>query len=1106
MIQNKFYGLNDLNLDIIKSNFNLIIILDNINLLSLFKLILNKKNDRLNITLKISWISDFDEKILLKLLSLNIIKKVILDLNSIVNIKWLSSLIFILWRLNFLKIKYIFNFELFTPNLLLLIFKEKLDFWNIEEIILRPGKSSKLLSYFYVLDIILKIFKNKWFDRYLIEDIPNCFLLNEHKNIINWKKINNVNKNCSNCYLLNKCWWIEKNNLKIFPITFDIKVIDLNLLYKISKSVILSNINSDIENKYPVDTDLINRKFIWWKDDFFNVINNSWKDLSLYIHIPFCISKCNFCCCPSQEWASYNQQKDYLKKLISEINIFWEKIKNKRIKNVFFWWWTPSFYSENDLFLIFSALRKNFDLVNGFTNIAFEVTESSINEKKIDFLKEMWVTNIYIWLQTSDKELLKNINRIQNVDRFINLSNYIKKKWINLSVDIVVWLKWDTLKKLENTINIIEKVWPNSLQVCRFELFWNITWDYKNYIPKFIEDHFNFAKKKLIKLGYKQSTIYDEIFYLDKDKISTYDYDVLMWITDLIWFWAFAKSKILDNLEWENKNTENYLMSNNTIFSNKKYINILNKWDYNRHYIISTIDDNIFDITLLNKFLNLDNIINKTNFFIETNNKIKLNKIYNTRHLSKVIWWLFFDDNYLNEIYIQELFNIFIKFNYNFYKYLWAKLDNYDNVYPIDPILDDITEDDKYNLWKSYLENNVNNKSIFHIDKLWLYIHIPFCSTICSFCSCKTDTDLHRIDDYILNLIKEIKKYWKIFKWYSFKTIYFGWWTPWILNNNQLKKIFWALYENFTLIDDIYISFEATPYSLNESKLQLLKKFWVKRLSIWLQSLDRDVLTNINRPQSIKYLYKLFSLIKKVGIDYISVDFVAWLKWETIETVKKMLEFVTLVKPDSIHLYQYYVDRSNSNEEYDKKRIDEIEKLFYFTKKWFQSIWYNLAKEHDSVFLLNPWVVSNLHDYNFYKYNNSVLALWEYSEWHIFWKLYYKNIKNWIIKGKIVNNKEEFWIFFIKNLEFGINILDFKNIFRVNLLELFKNEISYLYANWYIYIENNIIKTNISNHLDYISLYKIFWPEKELFKFYIEFLISKKDKIDYNLFNSKPIK
>lgn len=1109
MFKNKFYDLNELDHNIIQTDLNLKINLDNINILSLFKFILSRKNDKFNITLKISWLEKYDEKILLKLFSLNIITNIILDLWNIYDFKWFLSILFILWRFKKIKVKYVFDFKLFTPNLLLLIFKEKLNFWNIEEIIFKWDNSKKILNYFYVLNNILKLFKDKWFERYLILNIPNCFLLNEFKyidKIEEWKILNKLNKNCSKCNLLNTCLWVEKNTLNVFPINFDIKNTNINLLNKISKSVILSNINSDTENKYPVDIDLAERKFIWNKDDFFWIINYSKKDLSLYIHIPFCISKCDFCCCPSQEWSKWSQKEDYLKKLLSEIDLYWKELKNKKIKNIFFWWGTPSFYWEEDLALIFWVLKKYFNLDDWFTNIAFEVTESSINEKKIDFLKKMGVTNIYMWLQTSDKQLLKDINRVQNIDRFISLSKYIKNKWINLSIDIVIWLRWDTLNKLKNTVKVIEEVLPNSLQVCRFELFWNITWDYKNYVPKFLEAHFTFVKNKLIENGYKQLDIYDEIFYLDKNKMSTYDYDIIMWTTDLVGFWSFAKSKILDKLVWENKKTDDYLISDDELFSTKISIDKLNDWDNNRHYVISTLDNDLFNKDLLNKFTYFDELNHSTDFFTEINGKIKLNEKYNTRLLSKVIWWLFFENIYLDEIYNQTLFNIFLKWNYDFYKYMWAKLDNYDNVYPIDPILENISEDNKYDLWKSYLDENINNKDIFHIDKLGMYIHIPFCSTICSFCSCKTNTDLHRIDEYIFTLIKEIEKYWEIFKWYRFKTIYFWWGTPWILNNNQLKKLFSALYKNFILPSDIYISFEATPYSLNESKLHILKDFWVTRLSIWLQSLDKDVLTNINRPQSIEYLYKLFSIIKKVGINYVSVDFVAWLKWETIKTVQMMLEFVETVKPDSVHLYQYYVDRSNSNEEYDKKRIDEIEELFYFAKEWFQNIWYSLLKEHDSVFLLNPLTISNLHDYNLYKYNNSVLSLWEHSEWHIFWKLYYKNIKNWIIKGKEVKYKTEFWIYFIKNLEFGINLLEFENNFHINLLELFKNEISYLLSEWFIHIEDNIIKTKIINHLDYVSLYKIFWPEKEIFKFYLDYISSKKDKIDYNLLDTKPIK
>ena len=1110
MTQNKFYNFNNLDLNnidniIVKWNLYLNIILDNTNLLFLLKFILNIKEKKLNIVLKISWINKYDEKIIVKLLSINLIKNVILDIVNVNDVKLFVYLIFILWKFNNIKITYIFS--LLNANLLLLIFSEKLNLKNTEKITLDIEKSDNILPYIYVLNYILKLFKEEKFENYLFRNIPNCFLLNEFENISNNENnIKELNNDCYKCKLLTKCWWIWKNDLSVFPINFNIENTNINLLNKLSKSIILSNINSDTENKYPTGIDLINKKFIWTKSDFFQVIKSSNKELSLYIHIPFCVSKCNFCCCSSQEVKTENEKKEYLLKLINEIEIYWKELWNKKIKNIFFWWGTPSYYWENDLELIFSIINKYFKITKWITNISFEATESTINENKIDFLKSMWVTNISMWLQTSDKILLKNINRIQNIERFIKLSKYIKNNWITLSIDIVVWLKWDNLAKLDQTIKVIEEVWPNSMQVCRFELFWNITWDYKNYIPKYIDIHFNYVKNKLLTLWYNQLDIYDEIFYLEKSIISTYDLDILTWNTDLLWFWAFAKSKIIDKLEWENKKTYDYIKSEDLLFSNKLAIDLLENWDKDRHYIISTLDDDTFDENYLSNYSNFNIIKDETDFFIKPNNKIVLNYIYKTRLLSKVIWWLFFEESYLNKIYNQWLYNLFIDDNLDFYNYLWASLDNYDNVYPIDPILDIISEENKYSLWKSYLDENKNKKDVFHIDKLWMYIHIPFCSTLCSFCSCKTDNDLKRIDEYLETLINEIEKYWEIFKWYTFKTIYFWWGTPWILNNIQLEKLFTSLYDNFSLLNDIYISFEATPYSLNESKLKLLKSFWLKRLSMWLQSLDKNVLTNINRPQSLDSLYELFSIIRKVWIDYISVDFVAWLKWETIKTVEKMLDFVKNVKPDSVHLYQYYVDRSNSNEEYDKDRMFKIEELFYYIKKSFLELWYSIPKEHDSVFLLDSWTISNLHDYNLYKYNNSVLSLWEHSEWHIFWKLYYKNINKWIIKWKIINNINDFWIYFIKNLEFGINIIDFKEIFNEDILKIFSNEISYLLNKWFIYIENNIIKSKFNKHLDYITYYKIFWPKSEIFKQYINFLTRKKEIIDYNLFDTKPVK
>lgn len=1113
MNQSIFFDIIDINWVnlgdyIVNSNLYLRINIDNNNLLSLFNILLISKKDNFNVILKINWIKKVDEKILIRLFSVNLIKNIIIDFDSIEDIKYFFSLVIILWKFKELKITYVFNFELFNPYSIFILFNEKLNFWNIKQVVLEFNKSDDLLSYFYVLNNILNLFKHIWFDKYLIKNIPNCFLLDKCKNIENniERSINNISKDCLQCELLDSCWWISNTKLKVFPIKFNLGNANNNLLLKLSQSIIISNINYDTENKYPIDIKLIDQTFIWTKTDFFSIINSSDKDLALYIHIPFCVSKCDFCCCSSQEWVTDDLKKEYLEKLLREINLYWKNISDKNITSIFFWWWTPSYYWEDDLDKIFQVLKSNFNIVDKYTNIAFEVTESTITKKKIDFLKSMWVTNIYMWLQTADKEILKNINRVQNVDRLKELAKYIKNKWLNLSIDIVVWLRWDTLETLFNTMKVVEEIKPNSLQVCRFEIFWNITWDYKNYEPKFIEIHFNYVKKILLKLWYKQLDIYDEIFYLDKLKMSTYDIDIIKWKTDLIWFWSFAKSKIIDKLKWENKKTQDYLEWEDLLFSTKSSIDKLNIWDNDRHYIISSIETDYINREFLNWFTEFDTLEKSTDFFNNNDDKFKLDNFYINRFYSKVIWWFFFQDKYFNEIYEQWLFNLFLDSNLDFYRYIWAKLDNYDNVFPIDPILDNIPEDLKYDLWKSYLKENIDNKEVFHIDKLWMYIHIPFCTTICSFCSCKTDTDLYRIDEYLENLIDEINKYWKIFKDYKFKTIYFWWWTPGILNNEQLEKLFWALYDSFSFSNDLYISFEATPYSLNESKIKLLKQFWVKRLSIGIQSIDKDVLNNINRPQSIDYLYEIFSIIKRVGIDSLSIDFVAWLKWETIESLNKMLEFINDIKPDSVHLYQYYIDRSNSSEQYDEKRVEEIEKLYYYAKSGFVKLWYVLSNNHDSVYVLNQSTISNLHDYNYYKYNNSVLALWEHSEWHIFWKLYYKNINNWIIKWKIVDNLTEFWIFFLKKLELGIDIIEFKGIFWVDILTILTNKLSYLFYKGFISIENNIIKSNMTNHLDYISFYKIFWPENELSKLYLDFITGKKDKNDYYLFNSKPIK
>lgn len=864
----------------------------------------------------------------------------------------------------------------------------------------------------------------------------------------------------------------------------DLSNFDIEELKYFNKSRIISDYLKDRENKYPLDVNIISNEFLWSSKDFFSIINSSNKEISLYIHIPFCVSKCKFCCCHSYEWKSLSDKSKYLDKIISEINIFWENLKDKKIKNIFFWWWTPSIYSNSDLEKLFDSIYSNF-LFTEDINISFEVTESSLNCEKIDFLKSKWVSHIFMWLQTINTSILKDVNRIQNIEKFKELAFYIKEKWIKLWIDIIVWLKWDNLISLNKTLNFLADIKPDSLQVCRFEHFDSLLWEYKNYISDNVDIFFNFAKTFLLNLWYSSSEDYDEIFYQNYDNLSKYDFDILNSKTDLLWIWASAKSNIVWKLKFENKFFEWYINSDLDFFSYKNNISILWKKDNIRNFIISNIDCNSYNIKLLE-----DNIINKDMLdkmiFIWIFKKDKkwlyyLEEKYKNKYFIKIIALLFSDIDYFEEIYKQIKYNNFIDNNKNKLISIWKKYDNCDNIYPIDPFLEKLEKNQIDEIWKDYLNNELTKLRVDY-EKMGLYIHIPFCSSRCSFCSCKTWTDLDRIDKYIDNLIEDIDNYKNIFKWHKFRTVYFWWGTPWILNLIQLDKLFKKIYTTFEFYNDLFISFEATPYSLNEEKLLLLKKYKVNRLSIWIQSVDEKVLKNINRPQNLDYLSNLFNKINNIWFEVVSIDFVAWLEWETIETINKSLSFIKSVKPDTVYVYQYFIERSNSKELYDLSRIDEIQKIYLYVKNELKWIWYIQSDENDVLYKLNWNDKNNIHDSNLYKFNISVLALWEYAEWHIFWKTYYKydNKKN--ILWKIIDIKTDLGWYLMKNLENWIDINFLNKNFNYNILKEFNKELSYLYENGYLKIINWKIYSNFKNHIDFISILKIFWPEKVLIK------------------------
>ena len=154
-----------------------------------------------------------------------------------------------------------------------------------------------------------------------------------------------------------------------------------------------------------------------------------------------------------------------------------------------------------------------------------------------------------------------------------------------------------------------------------------------------------------------------------------------------------------------------------------------------------------------------------------------------------------------------------------------------------------------------------------------IYIHIPFCSSICTYCDfCKLLKNEKWINQYLDALAQEIKKKYKKEK---VKTIYIGGGTPSSLSLENLKKLFNIL-KIFNLDRQCEITFETNSEDLTIEKINFLKKH-INRLSIGIQTFDKNIIKTLNRKlniDNVKLAFKNFDNIKIVLIsDFITKNF-----------------------------------------------------------------------------------------------------------------------------------------------------------------------------------------------------------------------------------------
>ena len=350
------------------------------------------------------------------------------------------------------------------------------------------------------------------------------------------------------------------------------------------------------------------------------------------------------------------------------------------------------------------------------------------------------------------------------------------------------------------------------------------------------------------------------------------------------------------------------------------------------------------------------------------------------------------------------------------------------------------------------------------------YIHIPFCNTICSYCDfCKQFYDKKKVNIYLFKLKEEV---FNNYKNELLDTIYIGGGTPTSLDILELKELF-SITDNLNKNNNIEFTMEANYESITKEKLDLMVSHGVNRISIGLESTNKDNLKFLNREFNRDKFTNTIKMIRDVGINNINIDLIYGLPIENMDILKADLDYIISLNVEHISTYSLIIEdhtilginnTSSIDEELDKEMYEFI---------------ISYLKKHN----YKHYEISNFCKDNYYSRHN--MCYWNNLEYYGFGlgaasyidnirKTNTRSINNYPYKYLEVeeldiNEKIEYEILLNLRLIDGIDLNVFKSKYNIDLKdvydysELVNNKLLILKDSHlripeeYLYVSNEII-------------------------------------------------
>ncbi len=191
---------------------------------------------------------------------------------------------------------------------------------------------------------------------------------------------------------------------------------------------------------------------------------------------------------------------------------------------------------------------------------------------------------------------------------------------------------------------------------------------------------------------------------------------------------------------------------------------------------------------------------------------------------------------------------------------------------------------------------------------LSLYVHIPFCESLCYYCACNKIITKHheKAEEYLRYLGREVELHTALMGTaQSVSQLHLGGGSPTFLSDEELRSLMAMLKRNFSFVPGGEYSIEIDPRTIDERRLDTLAELGFNRLSFGVQDFDLAVQKAVHRVQPAEQVFSLVAAARSRGFESINVDLIYGLPKQSPESFDRTLAQVVELKPDRIALYAY---------------------------------------------------------------------------------------------------------------------------------------------------------------------------------------------------------